>query len=205
MNITINGSLINKSMEHVNNLEEILINLSGSLIPSNHLINSVVVNGNEFSEIFPGQAKEISKMNINDLEIMTVSLDEFAKAAIKDSVCFIEQIILSISKTAELFRMFDESEANEKMALIIDPLRTLIEFINSTRTDLKWDFENEYINGRPIIQEWEKLHSVIDELKSTQEEGDWILYADLLEYELIPILNSWIDIFKSKSEAYMNN
>ncbi len=202
MNITINGSAVNKSLEHISNLEEILINLSDTAIPPDHLVGSVLVNGNEFSEIFPGQAKEISSFNIKELQINTVSLDKFAKAAMKDSVNFIEDIIAAVTKTSELFRMFDESEANGKMAQIIDPLRSLLTFINSTRRDLKWDFEKECINGRPLIEEWEKLHSVIDELKSTQEEGDWILYADLLEYELIPVLTSWISVFKQKSESF---
>ena len=202
MNITINGSLVNKSIEHINNLEEILINLSDTSIPPNHLVGSVTVNGNEFSEVFPGQAKEIAAVNINDLDIETVSLEKFAEAAIKDSAFFVKNIITSVNKTAELFRIYDETEANEKMAQIIDPLRALIAFINSTRIDLKWDFENEQINGHPIVEDWEKLHSVIDELKLTQEEGDWILYADLLEYELVPVLNVWVNIFEEKSKNF---
>ena len=202
MNITINGSLVNKSKEHINNLEEILINLSDTSIPPNHLVGSVMINGNEFSEVFPGQAKEIAAVNINDLDIKTVSLEKLAEAAINDSVFLVKDIIASINKTAELFRIYDETEASEKMAQIIDPLRALVVFINSTRIDLKWDFENDQIDGHPIVEDWEKLHSVIDELKSTQEEGDWILYADLLEYELIPVLNSWITIFNQKSMNY---
>ena len=202
MNITINGSLVNKSIEHINNLEEILINLSDTSIPPNHLVGSVTVNGNEFSEVFPGQAKEIAAVNINDLDIETVSFEKFAEAAIKDSAFFIKNIIASVNKTAELFRIYDETEANEKMAQIIDPLRALIVFINSTRIDLKWDFENDQIDGHPIVKDWEKLHSVIDELKLTQEEGDWILYADLLEYELVPVLNVWVNIFEEKSKNF---
>jgi len=202
MNITINGSLVNKSIEHINNLEEILINLSDTSIPPDHLVGSVMINGNEFSEVFPGQAKEIAAVNINDLDIETVSLEKFAEAAIKDSVFFVKNIIASVNKTAELFRIYDETEANEKMAQIIDPLRALIVFINSTRIDLKWDFENDQIDGHPIVKDWEKLHSVIDELKLTQEEGDWILYADLLEYELVPVLNVWVNIFEEKSKNF---
>jgi cell fate (sporulation/competence/biofilm development) regulator YmcA (YheA/YmcA/DUF963 family) len=202
MNITINGSLVNKSIEHINNLEEILINLSDTSIPPNHLVGSVMINGNEFSEVFPGQAKEIAAVNINDLDIETVSLEKFAEAAIKDSAFFVKNIIMAVNKTAELFRIYDETEANEKMAQIIDPLRALVVFINSTRIDLKWDFENDQIDGHPIVKDWEKLHSVIDELKLTQEEGDWILYADLLEYELVPVLNVWVNIFEEKSKNF---
>lgn len=202
MNITINGSHVSRSMGHVTNLEEVLMDLSDHTIPPDHLVGSVTVNGNAFSEIFPGQAKEISLMHINDLEITTVPLDQFAKAAIKDSVKFIADIIVSVSEAAELFRMFDETEANEKMSLIIDPLRALVSFISSTRNDLKWDFDNEYVDGQPISEQWDKMNSVIDELKSTQEEGDWVLYADLLEYELIPVLNSWISVFNQKAEMY---
>jgi cell fate (sporulation/competence/biofilm development) regulator YmcA (YheA/YmcA/DUF963 family) len=202
MNITINGSLVNKSIENINNLEEILINLSDTSIPPNHLVGSVMINGNEFSEVFPGQAKEIAAVNINDLDIETVSFEKFAEAAIKDSAFFVKNIIASVNKTAELFRIYDETEANEKMAQIIDPLRALVVFINSTRVDLKWDFENDQIDGHPIVKDWEKLHGVIDELKLTQEEGDWILYADLLEYELVPVLNVWVNIFEEKSKNF---
>ncbi len=202
MNITINGSLVNKSLEHISNLEEILLNLSDTSIPPDHLVGIVMVNGSEFSEIFPGQAKEISTFNINDLEIKTVPLEKFAEAALKDSVIFVKDIIAAVNKTAELFRIYDETEANGKMAQIIDPLRALIVFINSTRIDLKWDFEIEQIDGHPIVEDWEKLHSVIDELKITQEEGDWIIYADLLEYELVPALNVWVNIFEEKSKNF---
>jgi len=202
MNITINGSLVNKRLEDLSNLEEILVSLTDTTIPHDHLVGSVMVNGSEFSEVFPGQAKEISKLNINELEIRTVPLEKFARAAMKDSAVFVKDIIMSVSKTAELFRIFDETEANDKMSQIIDPLRALLTFISSTKTDLKWDFEKEHIDGRPIIEDWQKLHSVIDELKSTQEEGDWILYADLLEYELIPVLNSWVTIFEEKSKNF---
>lgn len=202
MNITINGSRVSRSMGHAENLEEVLLDLSDHTIPRNQLVGSVMVNGNEFSEIFPGQAREISSVHINDLAITTVSLEQFAKAAIQDSVKFISDIIASVTEAAELFRMFDETEANEKMSRIIDPLRALVSFISSMRNDLKWDFDNEYVNGHSLSEQWDKMNSVIDELKSTQEEGDWILYADLLEYELIPVLNAWMAIFNQKSEAY---
>ncbi|MEF9951692.1 MAG: hypothetical protein RR840_04640 [Clostridium sp.] len=50
---------------------------------------------------------------------------------------------------------------------------------------------NPFVNGEVNI---DKINSIFLEMISAMESGDYILVADMLEYELIPIISSWNDI-----------
>jgi hypothetical protein len=54
-------------------------------------------------------------------------------------------------------------------------------------------------NGEPVQAYWKRMQSIVDELKQIQEEGDWILLADMLEYELVPLLDNWKHICRAKA------
>jgi hypothetical protein len=200
MNITVNGLTINETCDGSANLEDVLVRLSRIELSENHLVGVVKVNGEEFSESYPGQAKEIGVEEIRELEITTVSLEKLVSAAIKDCTVFLERIVESVQKTAELFRMSDEAEANEYFAKVLESIRALLKFIDTTRNTINWDSHTPVYNGQPIQKEWESLLELVSEMQVTQEEGDWILLADMLEYELAPVLSRWMGIFKGKAE-----
>ena len=199
MNITVDGSPINHTCDAAVNLEDVLVRLIRVELPEDQLVGVVKVNGKEFSELYPGQAREIGVEEIHRLEITTVSLEKFVSAAIKDCTIFLERIVSSIQKTAELFRMSDEAEANEYFVKVLESIRALLQFIDTTRKTIDWDTHKSIYNGQSIQKEWEKLLELVSEIQVIQEEGDWILLADILEYELSPALSRWMEIFKEKA------
>ena len=105
MDISINGTPVKEMYPGALNLEDILVRLSSSSVPTTHLVSSVMVNGRLFSEVYPGQAREIGIEKISELKIDTVSLEQVATASLKDCVVFVDRIAASALKTAELFRM----------------------------------------------------------------------------------------------------
>lgn len=202
MNITVNGTPVTDQWQSATNLEEILVDLSRNVVPQDHLVGTVKLNGEEFSESYAGQARDIEIVNVNDLDVTTVPLKKLAFVAMKDSTIFLERIITSVKKTAELFRLYDEAEANGHYANLIESLRALYQFIDMTQKTINWDFNASMYNGQPVQKEWERLISLVDELREVQEEGDWILLADVLEYELATALSNWKKILKEKVENY---
>ena len=199
MIVTVNGRPILDNFEHISNLEDVLVELSEGTLPEDHLVGSVIVNGKEFSELYPGQSQEVFTDTINKLEIATVSLDEFSEAALKDCQVFIERLMQSVYKTAALFSMSDESEATESFSQVLDTIRALVNFIGSLRTNLNWDFKTIPYKKYYVQNEWDRLVEIIDEIHNIQREADWILMADILEYEVTEILKSWKEIIALKS------
>jgi hypothetical protein len=200
MNITINGTQVNTSALNVANLEEALVQIQKTSLPINHLVGTVLVNGNEFSELYPGQARDVGIDRVHNLDINTVSLEQFGAAAVKDCFVLIGRIAMSALHCAELFRMYDEAEAYEQYGRLIDSLRALIRFIEAVRHNLDWNFSMPLQNGVCPQNEWDALLGTINELSRVQEENDIILLADVLEYELVASLNKWKDLFACKAE-----
>ena len=200
MEISVNGNQLNQ--DYINtekSLEDVLCTLSEQAVPDDHIIGDVTVDGTLFSERYPGESRYITAASIRRLEINTVSVEQLAMAALKDGSVFIDRIIDSINHAAELFRMHDEYEAQSYYCKLIDALRAFFNFIAATKKAIKWDFHAAHYNNAPVQKEWDSLVTVIDQLQSVQEEGDLILIADILEYELLPAMKRWSEIFKNKS------
>ncbi len=197
MNISVNGTPVYSQHEYCNNLEELLVEISKNSLPANHLIGNLKVNDREFTEIYPHQAKDMDLSRIRNIDIGTVPLDRLAEAGLKDAETFLGQIVESVNKTAELFRMYDETEAYTNYANLIETIRSFIMFIDATKKAINWDFDTAMHCGKPVQRYWEDFIDVINNMKTTQEEEDLILLADMLEYELAPILTAWLDIIRN--------
>jgi len=206
MKVTVNGRQVDLDWLETSNLEELLVKLAQEGIPEDHLIGSVVVDGEPFSESYPGQSKEIDLKTVREIDVTTVSSVQFASAAAKDSGVFIDRLIRGTNKTAELFRMADEAEANTHFVTLIDAIREFVRFIDEMKNILQWNFHVSLYQGEPVQKEWDRLVGLIDELTEVHEERDWILIADLLEYELAPSFTKWGEIIAIKgSEGQSGN
>jgi len=199
MEIKVNGRAVDSQVKVSTNLEDLLVDLSENCLPEDHLVGTVRLNGNEFNEAYSRQARDICISTVNNLDITTVSLEQFACAAIKDCAVFLDNIAQCTIKTAELFRIADECEANEQYAKLIDSLRALYQFIDQSRQVTRWNFDKSMYERTPIRDHWVRLTAIVDDLKNIQEESDWVLLADLLEYELTPCLMCWREICASRA------
>jgi len=47
------------------------------------------------------------------------------------------------------------------------------------------------VQGRTLAQEGEELNRIVNEMLGVQEEQDWVLLADLIEYDLYEVLQRW--------------
>jgi hypothetical protein len=74
--------------------------------------------------------------------------------------------------------MADEKEANRHFVKFLESYRDLIQMLRQSEGILKLDFQENLVS----------LEKLSDEIIAAQEKEDWIMLADLLEYELAPLL-----------------
>ena len=199
MNITVNGTMVENRYNAASNLEDVLTGLTRTVVPDDHLVGAVIVNGRQYTELYPGQSREIPREKIQSLEVTTVPLQRLGEASLKDAAVFTRKIIENCKMTAESFRLYDETEAHEKYAALLDAVRSLIHFIGSVQTTFHWDFDKIRYRGEAIAARWTTFTNLIDELMRIQEEGDLILLADLIEYEMVPLFEDWANIFEENA------
>lgn len=92
---------------------------------------------------------------------------------------FIGLIEGNIEISAKTFRSEDISEAQRIYIQLIDDLQLFFEMLREIRKINQIDMGEAQL---------EKISALLEELISTYAYEDWVMVADLLEYELIPFL-----------------
>ncbi|MBI4378742.1 MAG: hypothetical protein HY578_06580 [Nitrospinae bacterium] len=109
----------------------------------------------------------------------------------------LQKLIPALQITADSFRVKGEEEANKNYLICIEALQLFDELIDGIKRLFNIDFSKMLINGETIQSRKEKLLKLTSNMHSAQVNQDWITLADLLEYELTPLIEDWIYIIPS--------
>ena len=172
------------------NLEEILSEIQDSHLAGN-IVSEVLLNGRIYNEDVPHAALEVSRSEIDSLELTTRSAEEIAIHFIGHGHKIVGSMLDSLPKIVEIFRIGDETEANEYYLNFLETLQLLFSMLNSVGQTLGIDFDSPMDDQSTINQILTRLSTVMSELLRIQEENDWIYLADILEHELTKELENF--------------
>jgi hypothetical protein len=118
-----------------------------------------------------------------DMEIM----DSIRKSVI-GAADIVKEIGDSLFETASLLRIEQSEQVFRSLSEGMDNLNSLIDFIR----ELKSGIEHLRLKGIDISMEplliWDSFLDVFREMLSAFESHDWITLADLIQYEVKPLL-----------------
>jgi hypothetical protein len=193
--IIIDGRRSSMEMGSFANLEEILVKVMEEEIHDDRIVTDVLVNDEAFSEVYPHQAEDISAGEINSVEVRTVPLNQMA-ADVTDELYKVIQIMSGGSRrAAELFRQGDLAEGLEVLQDLLDVTRHFLATVVVVRTH----FQHEGTAG-DISAVSNALDALLEEMSEVMVNQDWILLADLLEYEFIPACSKWNAVLNSMKQ-----
>ncbi len=163
--------------ENLENLLDEAMKLDGL---NERIVTDVLVNNEHFSEIYPHQAEDIEMDSVDKVEIISVPQETM----VQDILGELHKVITLMEKSslhiAELFRQADDGDALEMYHDLLEVVRNFLDMISLLHGHKNLAFEG-----------LEKFSSLLGELIEVQENQDWILMADLLEYEFNPIMVEW--------------
>ena len=99
---------------------------------------------------------------------------------------YLEKLIPGFQKAADLFRMGNEQEAHKFYLQILDG----IDWFSQVAQTIVNSRENE-LEGQDLKDRQGKLTDFMTQMLEANENQDWVLLADLLEYEMIPLYEDW--------------
>ncbi len=194
MEILIDNQSIDMDTSGVNNLEEVLAKIMAEHLKTGNIITTVKLNGTVYSEDTPHDAAGVPPSDIKTLEINTMGQEEIAWRFLEDGVGQLDLMIRGAEKVSELFRIADETEANEHYAQLLETLRLFIRMVAEVKETLNLDLSVIAFQNGTVEQRFQRLSEIMDKMLKVQEEEDWIMLADLIEYELVPLLEEWKSI-----------
>ena len=160
------------------------------------MVTDVLVNNEQFSEIYPHQAEDISTASITSVEVRSIEASEMALAIAGE----MEKVTRMMERAAhEIARLFREASNTDALELLQDLLDVNRDFLNMLAL-LRTDYLKSPKNADLSIQE-EKFTGLLYEMTEVFESEDWILLADLLEYEFAPMCIEWRTISQNVHKA----
>ena len=189
--IIIDGRPMDMNMAAFSNLEEILVQVIKDDYLEKRVVTDVLLNKEPFNEIYPHQAEDIEVSEIETLEIQTVPLNEMAGSVTEELYKVIHIMGEGSREIARLFRQADDAEALEMLQDLLEVTREFVGMVGLLRY--------EYVTpGSDSIEDRiETISSLLGEMIEVLENEDWILLADLLEYEFLPTVKDWENVIGS--------
>ena len=192
--IIIDGTQSNLSISNYTNLEEALIHIANQDGMKERIVTDVIVNDQPFTEIYPHQAEDIIAGSISSLELKTISAEQMSGDVLEELPKVVTILVMGSNKIAELLRSGETTEGLELLQDTVDVSRDFLAIIGLLITTSK------SVEVRQQLQDFTKTFSdLISEAIETMGDEDWILTADLFEYELVPAIKTLDDIINKLS------
>ena len=191
--IVIDGRESSISLANFANLEEVLSKLIEEEGLEERIVTDVLLDDEAFSELYPHQAEDIEASSFSRLELRTVSVDQMASDIIVELPKVIDIMAGGSRQTAELLRQAELAEGLEVLQDIIAVSRELLNTVYVLRS--------QYATGpcKEIDALGDTLGELLGEIGDVMANEDWVLVADLMEYEFLPACEGWHSVIDAVS------
>ena len=192
MKISINGAETQDPSFQGETMEEVM----NAIVKSrqNSYIRRVWLDGQEVSSDSQDILK-ISPTSVGLLELELAELQDLLANNLTNAKDYLVRLIPGFQKAADLFRMGNEQEANQYYLQVLDG----IEWFSQVVIIIVSTQENKS-EEKSLEERQKKLTDLMSQMLEANQNQDWVLMADLMEYEMIPFYKDW-EVVLSRIEA----
>ena len=184
MKLTING-VEQKESEFKGETLEAILDMMVKNTPGSY-IRRIWLDQQEF----PSDDRETLQkkpVDINSLEVELADLKDLVATNLSNALDYLEKLIPGFDQAADLFRTGNEQEANKYYIQILDGMDWFSEVVNVVMSSEGEGQEPE--NSLQVRQA--KLTDLMSQMLEANKNQDWVLLADILEYEMTPFYKEW--------------
>jgi hypothetical protein len=173
-------------------LGDLLLHIEKEGVPQGNVVRSIKIDGQESSPDSP-EAQKTPLSEIATLEVEISTLSDIINKNIENADAYLIRLIPGIEKSVELFRMGNEQEANKFFINIIDGIDWLSQVLDMILT-AKAISPDTVFDGKSIQDRRASLVGLTQQMVDANKNQDWVLLADLLEYEIRPYYQEWSNL-----------
>ena len=170
-------------------LGDLLLHIEKEGVPQGNVVRSIKIDEEESSPDSP-EAQKTPLSEIATLEIEISTLSDIINKNIENADAYLIRLIPGIEKSVELFRMGNEQEANKFFINIVDGIDWLSQVLDMILT-AKGISPDTVFDGKSIQDRRASLMDLTQQMVDANKNQDWVLLADLLEYEILPYYQEW--------------
>ena len=185
--------LVNGKEETISFMGETLGDLLSHIekvgVAQGNVVRSIKIDGQESSsDSSEAQRTQISEIATLEVEVSTLA--EMINKNIENADAYLIRLIPGIEKSVELFRIGNEQEANKFFVKIVDGIDWFSQVLDIILT-AKEISPDTVFEGKSIQDRRTSLVDLTQQMVDANKNQDWVLLADLLEYEILPYYQEW--------------
>ena len=188
--------LVNGKEETISFMGETLGDLLSHIekvgVSQGNVVRSIKIDGQESSPD-SSEAKRTQISEIATLEVEISTLADMINKNIENADAYLIRLIPGIEKSVELFRIGNEQEANKFFVKIVDGIDWFSQVLDIILTAKEISPETVF-EGKSIQDRRTSLVGLTQQMVDANKNHDWVLLADLLEYEILPYYQEWSNL-----------
>ena len=198
MKLYIDGNL-NDSILSAGNMYDVLYggNIK-SFIPEGKVIKSIAINGTRYDDLMldADKSKAFKLGDADEIKITTMNQLELLNGSLNAAITFLNEFKAGIVKTTDEIRWGNSVTGFKDFSAYLSGLTMFIQIMEKISQFLKVDYNNLVYDGKSLQTYFNDLEKILSSVLSTQVEQDYVLLADIVEFELKPNIDIWENILK---------
>jgi hypothetical protein len=191
MKITING-VEETATYPATHLGQLLQHITSAKVLKGTFISKVRVNRQDI-DINSSSALATPVDDIDILDVEISDLTALIEKNLNNAEEYLVKLIPGIRKAAELLQEGNPQEANKLLVSIIDGMDWFSQIIDTATTALGIDPDKVNLRGQTLAERKTRLLTISAKMLEANKSKDWVLLADLLEYETLPHYMDWLE------------
>ena len=154
---------------------------------------------------FPSDDKEALQKkpsNIDFLEVELSNLKDLVATNLVNALDYLKKLIPGFEQAADLFRAGNEQEANKYYLQILDGIDWFSQVISIIMNPDEGKLELLDADDENLQVRQEKLTDFMNQMLEANKNQDWVLLADILEYEMVPFYKDWENILSKLEDPH---
>ena len=179
-NIACDGKTLGDLLDHILEQEPELGNCFGNIRLNE---KEVLVDSPE--------TRQTPVSKIETLETEVFSLNQILEKNIANARDYLKKLIPGLQQASDLFRTGNEQEANKFFINIIDGMEWFSQVVDTIAKATESELTDIISVGRGFQDRQNQLVELSRQMVEANQNQDWVLLADLLEYEILPYYSDW--------------
>ncbi len=188
---------------YTSSLEELLKHIEKAHLTPDTVVREIQVDGLPLTpDAISKGAGEIlgPTANRGKIEVFTGTLSEIARDSVIEAVDYVRRAEKLIPSLSASFQVSPGPEAFEDLRRLFEGFYWLSLLLDKLEQNYHVDLKDVIVGEKSAREHLDKFAAIMRQLVDSQEKGDFVFISDLLEYEIMPLVPVWVEIF-----AYFSN
>ena len=186
----------------LSSLEEVIKHVEAVHLPPESVVRQIRIDGLPLVIPDSGEKSELPfQVDQRDrIDIFTGTIAEIARDSIADALQYLGRIETATPSLITSFQVSPGPESFERLKQLYEGLYWLTLLLSKLEMKFQLNLAGALIRGTPASEHHKRFIAVLKQLIEGQQKGDFVLIADLLEYEILPLVRVWREMFGLVSE-----